>query len=393
MSSTYEDHSCSCSGITSSRNWHMAMSELLGTFLLVSLGLSAAATAALSAPATAQLGSGLALVVALYVTMGASGGHINPAVSTALFAVKRMSLADFLLYQTAQYTGGLLAAALVCCFFYPPLLDFETAKIASSAVAGNAGNITEAAANVASTFAAHSAAEQMEAIYVTHAHQSVSLWRALSSEVFATGSFILAVRGITDNRNAGPPLYLQPPMIAATVLALTLCTAPLSGCSLNPARDLPSRIVVAVFQLAVDGCTTGLFSLGGSSSFVAPLIGPYLGAAVGSWLYELCITRGLKASLAAANDQLQRESDGKIDPKDDLEDSDDLKETRPNGDSDNLDSSEGPDPNPNAADSKRRRQQPRKRVATKDTELSLLESSEGKSRDVSVVTLQCLNNS
>ena len=77
--------------------------EFVGTFaLLLTIVLSR--------------GSALAIggILALCVLLGGkkSGGHFNPAVSTALLVNKKMKKSDFLPYVLSQLAGGSLAVML-----------------------------------------------------------------------------------------------------------------------------------------------------------------------------------------------------------------------------------------------------------------------------------------
>ena len=77
--------------------------EFIGTFaLLLTIVLSK--------------GSALAIggILALNVLIGGkiSGGHFNPAVSTAFLVNKKMKRSDFLPYVVSQLAGGILAVMI-----------------------------------------------------------------------------------------------------------------------------------------------------------------------------------------------------------------------------------------------------------------------------------------
>jgi aquaporin Z len=79
------------------------LAEFLGTMLLLTCIL---------ASTNNSLIVGLALAVAIYFTASISGGHINPAVSLALYINKKLSLQDLLTYVTVQLAGGVSAVFL-----------------------------------------------------------------------------------------------------------------------------------------------------------------------------------------------------------------------------------------------------------------------------------------
>jgi aquaporin Z len=88
--------------------------EFLGTLILVLFGCG---SVVLGAEQIGQLGIALAFgfsIVALAYGLGPiSGGHVNPAVSLAVFLAGRMTARDMLGYWGAQFLGALAGAALI----------------------------------------------------------------------------------------------------------------------------------------------------------------------------------------------------------------------------------------------------------------------------------------
>ncbi len=96
------------------------LAELIGTFLLVFF-ITSVVVLFLSTGEQASFGTdfsviGLAhafLLFGLIVMFGVvSGGHFNPAVTLAAWAIKRISSVDALIYMLAQLSGGVLGALL-----------------------------------------------------------------------------------------------------------------------------------------------------------------------------------------------------------------------------------------------------------------------------------------
>lgn len=101
----------------SSKMSYRVGAEFVGTFVFVMVGAgSAVATRAMgvSDPAAslliAALANGIGLAVAVSATMGLSGGSLNPAVTLALFAAKKLPARDVLPYIVAEIAGATLAA-------------------------------------------------------------------------------------------------------------------------------------------------------------------------------------------------------------------------------------------------------------------------------------------
>jgi aquaporin Z len=94
-----------------------SLAELLGTFALVFIGAGSIATKYFPDAGYGIIGIAMAhgLVLAVMVTalMGISGGHLNPAVTLGLMAVRRTELRAGLAYIVAQLVGAVLAALML----------------------------------------------------------------------------------------------------------------------------------------------------------------------------------------------------------------------------------------------------------------------------------------
>jgi glycerol uptake facilitator len=96
------------------------IAELIGTLLLVFF-VTSVVVLYVATGQNAQFGSDYAVVglthflllFALIISVGvASGGHFNPAVTTAFIALRRIDPIDGLVYILAQLSGGVLGALL-----------------------------------------------------------------------------------------------------------------------------------------------------------------------------------------------------------------------------------------------------------------------------------------
>jgi MIP family channel proteins len=98
--------------------------ELLGTFVFVLVGAGSAVGSASLAGAesgslllVAALANGLGLAMAVTATLKVSGGSLNPAVSIALWAVRKLKTREMVAYIVAEIVGASLAgAALIAAF-------------------------------------------------------------------------------------------------------------------------------------------------------------------------------------------------------------------------------------------------------------------------------------
>lgn len=105
------------------------ISEFIGTALLVFFGLGCVAAARI---AGAQLGLweisiiwGLGVALAVYLTAGTSGAHLNPAVTVAFWLFACFERKKVIPYIVAQMLGGFFAAAVVYFMYYNLFIDYE----------------------------------------------------------------------------------------------------------------------------------------------------------------------------------------------------------------------------------------------------------------------------
>jgi aquaporin Z len=90
--------------------------EFIGTFFLVFTVGMAVATAGSLAP----LAIGAVLMVMVFAGGHVSGGHYNPAVSTAVFLRGKMTSNEYVTYVATQVLAGIVAAFVVIILGYEP---------------------------------------------------------------------------------------------------------------------------------------------------------------------------------------------------------------------------------------------------------------------------------
>ena len=110
--------------------------ELIGTFMLVFVGTGAVVFGN-GVEGLGHLGIalafGLSIVAAAYSIGTISGAHLNPAVSIAMFANKRLSSKDLVNYILAQVLGAFIASATV--YFLLANSGMPTASLGENALA------------------------------------------------------------------------------------------------------------------------------------------------------------------------------------------------------------------------------------------------------------------
>lgn len=98
-----------------------SLAELVGTFTLVFVGISAIIVNDITGGAAGLLGIavafGMTVSVMIYSIGDVSGAHINPAVTIGFWAAGRFPASRVGPYVVAQFLGGIMAAALALLFF------------------------------------------------------------------------------------------------------------------------------------------------------------------------------------------------------------------------------------------------------------------------------------
>ena len=265
--------------------WGEFLAELLGTGILIAFGAGVVAVAVVGLTESGRTlvifqgaggwmlivwGWAMAVTMAVYVTGGVSGAHLNPAVTFA-FAIK----GDFPwrkvpLYWIAQVAGAFLGAALV-------YLDY------SSAI--NAWNLAHHVASRAS-----SGGLTTFSIFATFpaSYYGSNMLGPLVDQVIGTFFLVLFILGIVDQKNMGVQSNMGPFVVGLAVLAIGMSYGTGSGYAINPARDFGPRLFT---WLA--GWRSNAFP-GPFGYWWVPIVGPLAGAAIAVWVYKWFIAKTLE---------------------------------------------------------------------------------------------------
>jgi glycerol uptake facilitator protein len=246
--------------------------EIFGTCILIILGDGVVANVGL-APRLASagydwntivIGWAMAVLVAVYVTGGVSGAHINPAVTIALAVKRGFPMKDVIPYIVSQVVGAFLGAAIVYLVYRDGLVAAGMPNIwctGPGSVFGNSfwGAVGDKGAGV-----------------------PYSLLTCFITEIVGTAVLLWGVLASGDGKNMGLKDNLGVFVVALTVLAVGISLGGPSGYAINPARDFGPRLLGLVVG------TKGLFD--GIYWLVSPIIGPIVGALVGVFTYDWFVT-------------------------------------------------------------------------------------------------------
>ncbi|GAB2286825.1 Aquaporin PIP2-7 [Dionaea muscipula] len=236
------------------------IAEFIATLLLLYIGVRTVIGQSVSTDAANPCGGvgllGIAwafggiVFVLVYCTAGISGGHINPAVTFALFLARKVSLVRALLYMVAQCAGAIAGAALAKGF---QKTDYQAS--------GGGANMLSA---------------------------GYSKGTGLAAEIIGTFVLVYTVFSATDPKRVARDSHvpvLAPLPIGFAVFMVILATIPITGTGINPARSLGAAVIYNEKKAWDD---LWIF-----------WAGPFIGAAAAAFYYQFIIRAGMAKALGS----------------------------------------------------------------------------------------------
>ncbi|XP_056416895.1 aquaporin-3-like isoform X3 [Hyla sarda] len=202
---------------------------------------------------------GFAVTAGAYVCAGVSGAHLNPAVSLSMFLLQKMTGRLMLVYCLAQFLGSFIGAVLVFALYFDALHVYSGGNWTVYGPQATAG------------------------IFASYPSEHLSAINGFTDQVIATAALMICILAIIDEDNNAAPRGLQPFIIGLVVLLVGLSMGFNCGYPINPARDLAPRIFTALAGWGLE-----VFRAGDHWWWV-PVLGPMIGAVIGTILYELLI--------------------------------------------------------------------------------------------------------
>lgn len=253
------------------------VAEFFGTFILILLGDGVVANVGLAPRLAASaynwntitIGWAFAVIVAVYITGGVTGAHINPAVTIALAAKRGFPWAKVAPYIIAQMIGAFVGALGVYLVYRDGLVAAGMPNVWSTGPGSVFGQAFWGGGEAVST-------------------GSYSLVTAGIAEFVGTMVLLWGVLASGDENNLGLKNNMGPFLVGFTVLAVGLSLGGPSGYSINPARDLGPRIFGTLAG------TKGLWD-DPAYALIVPVLIPAIAGAVGVFIYDWLITPFLPA--------------------------------------------------------------------------------------------------
>ena len=249
------------------------LGEVFGTFILILLGDGVVANVGLAPRLngtaynwnTITIGWAFAVIVAVYVSAGVSGAHLNPAVTIALALKRGFSWGKVLPYIGAQMVGAFLGALGVYLCYYTGLKEAGLPNVWCTGPGSVFGNTFWGAASSGST-------------------GGYTFVNAFICEIFGTAVLLWGILASGDSKNTGLMHNLGPFLVGGTVLAVGLSLGGPSGYAINPARDLGPRLF---------GLVSGTKDLFSNGYWWIPVVAPIVGGIFGAYTYDWFVTKFL----------------------------------------------------------------------------------------------------
>jgi glycerol uptake facilitator protein len=250
--------------------------EVFGTFILILLGDGVVANVGLAPRLagtaynwnTITIGWAFAVIVAVYVSGGVSGAHLNPAVTVALALKRGFPWANVVPFILAQIVGAFLGALAVYLIYRDGLVAAGMPNVWSTGPGSVFANTFWGGGGDGAGGAG-----------------AYSMATAVIAEIFGTAVLLWGILASGDNKNMGLMHNLGPFLVGGTVLAVGLSLGGPSGYSINPARDFGPRLLGAL--VGTQGLFDGLYWL------IPPVIAPIIGGALAVYIYDFLVTANL----------------------------------------------------------------------------------------------------
>ncbi len=280
--------------------WGELMAEFIGVFVLIAFGDGVVAVAVAGLPGSGRTSSpttifdaagdwllitwgwAMAVAFAIWVAGGVSGAHLNPAVTLAFAARRKVRLG-----QGPALLGR--PGARRVRRRRPGLRSCTTARSTLFNLAAHTPKSGGQALATYSIFATFPAG---------YFHGGYG--GPLIDQVVGTAFLVMLVVAVIDARNTAVRSNMAPLIIGFIVAAIGMSYGPNAGYAINPARDFGPRLL-AFFagwgHVALPGTYHAIAGPNFTGYFWIPIVGPLVGGVIGVLIYDFFIGDILHARL------------------------------------------------------------------------------------------------
>ena len=261
------------------------LGKSLGTFILALFGCGSVATSVLfdayHGIIQIALAWGVGVTLAIYLTRHLSCAHLNPAVTVAMVASRRMRPAKMTVYLLGQLFGAISGGIAIYLLFGSSIASFEHQH---GIIRGTANSIATA--------------RMFGEFYTTPGSAAVvSMPQAMAAEAFGTFLLLLMIFALTEGCNVGrPDDALAPLFIGLTVSSIICLIAPLTQAGLNPARDFGPRLIAWAA-----GWKDAAFPDNKGGFFFVYILAPLIGGVISSLFFVHILEPSMKTQSDSCN--------------------------------------------------------------------------------------------
>ncbi|XP_053575754.1 aquaporin-10, partial [Bombina bombina] len=205
------------------------------------------------------LAGAMAVTLAIYISGGVSGAHLNPAYSLSLCVLGKFPWRKLPLYCVIQLVGSFTGAAAAYALYYDAIQNYT------------GGNLT--------VFGPRETAS----IFCSYPASYLSISNGFLDQVMGTAMLMMGILAILDSQNKPVPKGLEPIVVGMLVFSIGLSMGANCGYPINPTRDLGPRLFTYVAGWGAD-----VFRAGNYWWWV-PVVAPCVGAVLGSLLYQVFV--------------------------------------------------------------------------------------------------------
>ncbi|KAJ5217894.1 uncharacterized protein N7469_011519 [Penicillium citrinum] len=249
------------------------LAEWLGTTVAMTIGLCATLSNFTSSGQAGTYTSqsvawGFGFMVAIYITGGISGGHLNPAFSIAMSIFRGFPARKCIQYIAAQLLGAITAGGISYAIYHDAILEV----VATSKLPQNA--------SVAAT------------AMITAPKSFVHPATAFFTEFLGSAILFGAIVALGDDTNAPPGAGMQAFILGILISIVVLALGYNTGGCFNCARDFGPRLVALMA-----GWGGQLFREYHAWWVWGPWCADISGALFGAFMYDLAIFTGGESPL------------------------------------------------------------------------------------------------
>ncbi|KAL4782113.1 aquaporin-like protein [Aspergillus varians] len=256
-----------------------ALAESLAVFIQLTVALSADLSVTLAAttnPNTASWAWGMATMMAIYISGGVSGAHLNPTITCMLWFYRGFPKRKMPEYFAAQFLGAFVAALAVYGLYHQSITEY-----------------------LSSSTAPNPTTHVIDSFVTSQRNPWITPATAFFNEFIGTLVLSVTILALGDDRNAPPGAGMNALVVGLMTYTLCITFSYQTGAALNPSRDFGPRL--ALLALGYGG---GLFT--DPYWFYGPWAGTFCGAWVGAFLYDFMIFTGGESPVNYPLERTQR---------------------------------------------------------------------------------------